>query len=198
MHLLASQNHSQFGIRESVMKLRPSIAFCLLIIANGCQPSPDIQPEATNTLNSTIAPAVEQVFMGEPVKFAVRGNFPLFCTNQHQFSIIQILDSGYRAVQLEHSCIGFVGSGVDEYCENGKIVRNYQGNCSDAISCIENYYVNYEFSWDQQEYVTVTEECEGVTIHRESKQQAPAGKYQVVVNGKVIKEFIIVQTNHKR
>ena len=184
--------------RLDVMKVLLVYAFSFLVITSGCQPAPDIQSEATNTMKPVITPTWEEVYIGEPVKFNVKETFPLFCTNQDQFSIIQILDNGYRRVlKLEHSCFGIVGSGVDEYCENGKIVRNYQGNCSDAISCIENYSVNYEFNWDQQEYVMVTEDCEGKTIRRESRQQVPAGEYQVIVNNKVIKEFVIVQNDHK-
>ncbi len=47
------------------------------------------------------------------------------------------------------------------------------------------------FVWDQKEYVKITEECEGKTIHREVKKQVSEGKYQIIVNGKVIKEFTI-------
>ena len=173
-------------------------AFSFLVITSGCQPSPGIQSEATKTMKPLITPTWEEVYIGESIKFNIKETFHSFCTNQDQFSIIQILDNEYRRVlKLEHSCLGIAGSGVDEYCENGKIVRNYQGNCSDAISCVENFSVNYEFTWDQREYILITEECEGKAIHRELKQQVPAGEYQVIVNNKVIKEFIIIQTNHK-
>jgi hypothetical protein len=179
------------------MKVLLVFAFSFWVITSGCQPATDIQSEAINTMKPAITPSGEEISMGEPVKFTVKETFSLFCTNQDQFSIIQIMDSGYRRIlKLEHSCFGIAGSGVDEYCENGKIVRNYQGNCSDAISCIENYSVNYEFNWDQQEYVMVTEDCEGKTIRRESRQQARAGEYQVIVNNKVVKEFVIVQTDY--
>ena len=167
-------------------KVIPLLAFSLLVITSGCQSSPHIQsPEMTSPW--------EEIPMGKPVQFMVKETFPLFCTNQDQFSINQIVESGSRTLRLEHSCIGIVGSGVDEYCENGKIIQKYQGECSDAISCVADYSVNFEFIWDQQEYIVVTQECEGKTIQRESKQQSPAGKYQVVVNNKVIKEFIILQ-----
>jgi hypothetical protein len=178
------------------MKVLLAFAISFLVITSGCQSSFDIRSKATRPVNPVITPTPDNIRMGEPVKFTVKNTYPLFCTNQDQFTIVQILDSGDRAaIQLEHSCLGFFGSGVDEYCVNGKIVRNYQGECSDAISCIENYSVNYEFNWDQQEYVLVTEECEGITIHRESKQQVPAGKYQVIINNKVIREFMIVQND---
>jgi hypothetical protein len=179
------------------MKVLLVLAFGFLVITSGCQPSSDIQSDATNTTKPVITPTREEIRMGEPIKFTVKDTFPLFCTDQDQFSIRQIFDTGYRAIQLEHSCLGIFGSGVDEYCENGKIVRNYIGNCSDAFSCVENYTVNYEFSWDQQEYVMVTEKCEGIAIHRESKQQVSAGEYQVIVNNKIIREFIIVQNDPK-
>ena len=173
-----------------MMKVLPILAITILAIISGCQPSPNVRSVGT-------APSWEETPMGKPVKFTVKETFPLFCSDQDQFSIIQIIENGTRTIKLEHSCIGIIGSGVDEFCENGKVIRNYQGDCSDAISCVENYSVNYEFSWDQQEYVLVTEQCNGIAIHREAKRQAPAGKYQVVVNKKVIKEFIIVQTIHK-
>lgn len=55
-------------------------------------------------------------------------------------------------------------------------------------------------TWDQQEYVQISEECAGETIHREIKHQVPAGKYQVIVRdmqndevtNRVMKEFIIL------
>ena len=54
--------------------------------------------------------------------------------------------------------------------------------------------MDQEFNWDQQEYVVVTGDCAGEAIRHESRQQAPAGVYQVIVNDKVVKEFIIVQS----
>jgi hypothetical protein len=172
------------------MKALPILAFIFLVITSSCQPSPDLHTPG-------ITSALEKIPMGKPVQFTIKETFPLFCTDQDQFSITQIVENGSRTLKLEHSCIGIVGSGVDEYCENGKIIRKSLGECSDAISCVKDYSVNYVFSWDQQEYVVVTEKCKGLTIQRELKQQAPAGNYQVIVNNKVIKEFIIIQTDQK-
>ena len=172
------------------MKALTILAFGFLVFIHGCQRPTDIQLSRT-------APAVEEVHIGKPVHFTVKETFPLLCTGQTPFSIRQVTENGSRILQLEHSCIGVIGSGMDEYCEQGKIVPVYSGECSDAISCVENYSVNYEFNWDQQEYVLVTEECGGTTIHREIKQQVPAGRYQVIVNHKIIKDFTIIPTDHQ-
>jgi len=135
---------------------------------------------------------------GEPVIFSINTKVKVL-TNELPFKIVN--EKG-ESIKLKHSCVGFVGCGVDEYCENGKIVRKgvYQlcdfskkwcYGCSDAIGQREEY-VNETFVWDQKEYVEITEECEGKTIHREVKKQVPEGKYQIIVNGEVIKEFVIV------
>ena len=172
------------------MKVLTILAFSFVVFVNGCQVPMDIQ-------RSSPAPAAEEVPFGEPVTFTVNETFPLFCTNQDPFSIRQIIEHGSRILNLEHSCIGIIGTGVDEFCEKGQMIAEYSGECSDAISCFENYTVNYEFNWDQQEYVLITQECGGTTIHREIKQQVPAGRYQVIVNNKVIKEFVIIPTDHQ-
>ena len=172
------------------MKVLTVLTFSFLIIASGCQSPTEIQLSRTASTN-------EEIPVGEPVQFTVKETFPLFCTDQEQFLIVQILENGSRELRLEHTCIGLIGSGVDERCVAGRIVRDYTGSCSDAISCEENFSVNYEFNWDQQEYVLITEECEGMTIQRESKQQVPEGRYQVIVNHKVIKDFVIIPANHQ-
>ena len=130
--------------------------------------------------------------------FSINAKVKLW-TNELPFKIVN--EKG-ESIKLKHSCAGFVGSGVDQYCENGKIVNEevYQlcdfskkwcYRCSDAIFQREGY-VNETFVWDQKEYVEITEECEGKTIRREVKKQVPDGKYQIIVNGKVIREFVIV------
>ena len=63
------------------------------------------------------------------------------------------------------------------------------------------FRIDETFTWYQQEYVEISEECGSETIHREIKQQVPAGRYQVVVRdwqndqvvNRVIKEFIITR-----
>ena len=135
---------------------------------------------------------------GEPVIFSINARVKVL-TNELPFKIVN--EKG-ESIKLKHSCVGLVGCGVDQYCENGKIVRKevYQlcdfskkwcYGCSDAIGQREEY-ANETFVWDQKEYVEISEECEGKTIHREVKKQVPQGKYQIIVNGKVIKEFVIV------
>ena len=121
------------------------------------------------------------------------------CTDQLPYSVVQITESGEREVMLKHSCVGIVGTGADQYCENGQIKTEFVGTCSDAIFC-EEQSIRETVTWDQQEYVEISEECAGETIRREIRQQVPEGRYQVVVRdmqndqvaNKVIKEFIIV------
>jgi len=134
---------------------------------------------------------------GEPVEFRVDDSVQI-CTNGLPFSIVK---PNGEHVELKHSCAGIVGSGFDQYCEFGKIVskdvsqlcdfsNKWCGGCSDALTCGEES-IHETFIWDQKEYVEITEECEGKTIHREVEEQVPAGQYQIIVNGKVIKELTI-------
>ncbi len=134
---------------------------------------------------------------GETIKFRIDNTIQI-CTNDLPFSIIK-LDGEY--VRLQHSCMGLVGSGFDQYCENGKIVSEpihqicefpgrWCNGCSDALTCLDKS-IHEIFTWDQKEYIETSEKCEGKTIHREVKKQVPWGKYQIIVGEKVIKEFTI-------
>ncbi len=139
---------------------------------------------------------------GETITFRI-DNTVKICTNGLPFSIIK---SSGESVELKHSCMGFVGSGFDQYCENGKIVskplhqlcdfsEKWCRGCSDVLTCRDEP-IHETFVWDQKEYVEITEECEGKTIHREILKQVPEGKYKIVVydingNEKVINEFTI-------
>ncbi len=113
---------------------------------------------------------------GEPITFSINAKVKLW-TNELPFKIVN--EKG-ESIKLKHSCIGFVGSGIDQYCENGKIVEKavYQlcnfskkwcYGCSDVIFQREEY-VNETFVWDQKEYVEITEECEGKVIRREIRK----------------------------
>ena len=146
---------------------------------------------------SKSSPDGEIYIKGEPVIFSINTKVKLL-TNELPFKIVN--EKG-ESINLKHSCDGEAGCGFDQYCENGKIVNEgvYQlcdfskkwcYRCSDAIFQKEEY-VNETFVWDQKEYVEITEECEDKTIRREVKKQVPEGKYQIIVNGKVIKEFTI-------
>ena len=134
---------------------------------------------------------------GESITFRISDTVQI-CTNGLPFSIIK--PSG-EYVKLKHSSMGIVGSGFDQYCENGKIVskpvhqlcdfsEKWCHGCSDALTCW-NESIHETFTWSQKEYVEITEKCEGKTIRREVEKQVPEGKYQIIVNGKVIKEFTI-------
>lgn len=134
---------------------------------------------------------------GESIKFKIDDNVQI-CTNDLPFSIIK---PNGKSVKLKHSCVGEAGSGFDQYCENGKIVskpvhqlcdfsKKWCRGCSDAITC-GNESIHETFTWNQKEFIEITEKCGGETIHREVKKQVPEGKYQIIVNGKIIKEFVI-------
>lgn len=138
---------------------------------------------------------------GEPVKFRLDDTVQI-CTNRDPLAIKETNGS---YLKLKHSCMGYVGTGVDQYCENGKIVServtdfvaydfsgkdDLYGGCSDIIGCW-NKTVHGTVTWNQKEYVKVTEKCEGKKIQREVKKQVPEGEYQIIVNGEVVKEFLI-------
>lgn len=157
----------------------------------------DIILTDVRNVSLAIEPSEEIYREGELIKFSVNAKVKLW-TNELPFKIVN--DEG-EPVELKHSCAGILGSGFDQYCKFWKIVSKdvYQlcdfsekwcRGCSDAIFQREKN-VDEIFVWDQKEYVEITEECEGKTIHREVKKQVPAGKYQIIVNGKVVKEFTI-------
>jgi len=133
----------------------------------------------------------------EVIEIKINDNVEI-CTNQLPFSI---LNPNGKALQLKHSCTGFVGSGIDQYCENGKKIiedvdilcdfsDKWCRGCSDAIVCGKQN-IRESFLWDQKEYITLTEECEGQSITRQEKQQVPSGSYKIIVDGEVTGEFII-------
>ncbi len=139
---------------------------------------------------------------GETIKFKIDDTVQI-CRNELPYRIVRhdIKKPDIMTIKLQHSCIGEVGSGFDQYCEFGKIVskeistlcdfsKKWCHGCSDALTCW-NESIHETFTWNQKEYVETTEECEGKTIRRELKKQVPEGKYQIITNGKVIKEFII-------
>lgn len=135
--------------------------------------------------------------MGEPVSIRIEDMVQV-CTDKLPYAIVQVTGAGERKVMLQHSCIGFVGRGIDEYCDDGQVTNVDVIYCSDAISC-EDQALDQEAVWDQQGYVEIRELCAGQTIRREVKQQVAPGKYQVVVSDwkeghvetRVIAEFII-------
>jgi hypothetical protein len=163
-----------------------------LLAACGDEATPTGQPTASASIPETYS-------IGEPVPFRVDATVNV-CQGELPYAIVQFTGSGERPVMLTHSCLGIAGVGVDRYCENGQIKTVEVVFCSDAMMC-EDIQVDSTFTWDQQEYVEVSEECAGETIYREIKQQVPAGKYAVtlrfmqdgqVVN-KVLQEFTITE-----
>ena len=142
-----------------------------------------------NQSTSTIIPSKNKTEykQGETIKFRVNDTVQICTSSSLPFFIIK---SSGEYVKLEHSCMGIIGSGFDQYCENGKIRTERVRGCSDAFSCWDES-IHKTFTWDQKEYVEITEECESKIIRREIKKQVPGGKYQIIVNGKIIKEFTI-------
>jgi hypothetical protein len=116
---------------------------------------------------------------GEPVTFRIDDTVHV-CTDELAYAIVQVAASGQRQLMLQHSCVGIVGQGIDQFCENGQVKTEDVRFCSDAIFC-EDQTLDMQVVWDQQEYVQISEDCAGQTIHREVKEQVPAGKYQVIV-----------------
>lgn len=135
---------------------------------------------------------------GDPVAFHLDGTI-YYCAGLPTYSITQLIDNGQRELSLFHSCVGFVGTGIDQYCQNGQVKNVPVGACSDAIPCGEQS-IHATILWDQKEIVTITEQCAGQTIHREIEQQVPIGKYQITaqmflndkITAVIIKEFEIV------
>ena len=154
--------------------------------------------KATAVWMETLEPKIEIYRKGDPVTFQLDDTI-YFCAGQSTFSIAQITENEKRELSLRHSCLGFVGTGTDQYCQDGQVKTVFVGECSDAIPCGKQS-IHGTITWDQKEYVAITEKCAGQTIHREVEQQVPEGNYQitaqVIQNGtimtRVIKEFVIV------
>jgi hypothetical protein len=135
--------------------------------------------------------------LGEPVPFRIKDTVQV-CSDNLPYDIVQVTEAGERRVMLQHSCVGIVGRGIDQYCDNGQITIVDVIYCSDAISC-EDQALDEEVVWDQQEFVEISEQCAGQTIHREVKEQVAPGEYRVVVSDwvdghvetRVIAEFAI-------
>ncbi len=164
-------------------------------------PTPSEVPATTAAPTATSTVATYQI--GEPVPFSIDDTVYLchYFYDEIPYTIVQVTAAGEREVALRHSCTGFIAQGVDEYCEDGKVktVNVAVGECSDEVGCGETA-VNETFTWDQREYVVVTEACAGETIRREEVRQVPAGEYKIVVQQQteteeivtnVIKEFVI-------
>jgi hypothetical protein len=118
--------------------------------------------------------------IGELVTFRIRDTVHV-CDNDLAYSIVQVTGGAERKLMLQHSCIGIVGRGIDQYCDDGQITIVDVIYCSDAVFC-EDQTLDQEVVWDQQEYVQISQECAGQTIHREVLQQVAPGTYQVVVS----------------
>jgi len=153
--------------------------------------------KATAVWMSTLEPKIAIYRKGDPVTFDLDDTI-YFCAGQSTFSIARITENEKRELSLSHSCLGVVGTGTDQYCQDGQVKTVFVGGCSDAIPCGKQS-IHETITWNQKEYVAITEKCAGQTIHREVEQQVPEGKYQittrVIQNGtimtRVIKEFVI-------
>jgi len=154
--------------------------------------------KATAVWIGTLEPKIEIYRKGDPVIFDLDDTI-FFCAGQSTFSIARITENEKRELSLSHSCLGFLGTGTDQYCQDGQVKTVFVGGCSDAIPCGKQS-IHETITWNQKEYAAITENCAGQTIHREVEQQVPEGNYQitarVIQNGtimtRVIKEFVIV------
>ena len=185
------------------------LLWLVIILLSACQgdASGTTSPPATIAVavSPTATHVVETYQAGEPVTFEVDNQVYVcqYYKDQIPYTIWQVTATETREVALRHSCIGIGAQGQDEYCEAGEIRIEYVevGNCSDDIGC-GTMAIQETFTWDQQEYVRVMEECAGETIVREVRQSVPVGKYQIVIEQqtaageivtRVIKEFMIVE-----
>jgi hypothetical protein len=154
--------------------------------------------ENPNVAGTGTRPNIEIYRKGDPVTFHLDDTI-YFCAGQSTYSIVQLIEGGTRELGLNHSCLGFVGTGVDQYCQDGQVKTVYVGECSDAIVC-EERLIHGAITWNQKEYIIITENCAGQVIRREVEQQVPAGAYQIILKviqnekivRKVVKEFLIV------
>lgn len=132
---------------------------------------------------------------GEAIKFKIDGKVMITKQGDEELPPYFIKDGTGNRLQLRHSCAGELGTGYDEYCENGKIKTVEVVHCSDVFQSSEQV-IHRTYTWGQKAYFRIEEECEGKTIHREILNQVPVGKYKIVVydingNEKLIKEFTI-------
>ncbi len=130
---------------------------------------------------------------GETVEFTLSNYLVEYCSD---FLPYQITDSEGESLNIKHSCAGIVGRGVDLYCQAGEIiVENTDDRCSDAIDCGVKK-VSGTFSWDQNIFWSIQEECQGKTISHEESSLVPSGTYHVLItdaDGQVTKEkFTII------
>ena len=117
--------------------------------------------------------------VGEVVAFRIEDTVYV-CSDRMPYAIVQVTGGEERPVALRHSCLGEVGMGSDQFCENGQVQEIVVRTCSDVIFC-EDEALDLEVAWDQQAYVQISEKCGEQTIVREVKEQVAAGEYQVVV-----------------
>lgn len=147
---------------------------------------------------ATLEPNIETYRKGDPISFHLN-DIIYSCAGQSTYSIVQLIEGGTRELSLNHSCLGYAGTGVDQYCQGEQVKTVYVGECSDAMVC-EERSIQGTMTWNQKEYIAVTENCVGEVIRREVEQQVPAGSYQVILKvvqnekivRKVVKEFLIV------
>ncbi len=172
------------------------IVLSLISLASACSRArmPNEDPKVVRI--GTQEPGPEVYREGEAV--TVRAEDTVYwCTDRPAYSIVQVGAHQARTLRLNHSCLGFVGTGIDQYCRDGQVQLAYVGYCSDAILCEKGPLG--EIRWDQSEYTTVTESCGGQDIQREVEGQAPPGVYQIIINTfqgdtvvpKVVKEFVL-------
>jgi hypothetical protein len=164
------------------VEMKPLITFSLLVVIMiiACSQTTKIStPSETPNEHGDTLPilTIETYQPGESISFTIDDRIYI-CEDELPYRIVQITEPRDRKLNLEHTCLGFAGSGVDQFCENGEVKSVEVVFCTDVMFC-EEESINQTFNWDQLEFVQVSEDCAGTTIFREIQEQAPEGIYQV-------------------
>ena len=116
---------------------------------------------------------------GETIIFNIKGTV-ITETNNLPF-IIE--DSEGKIVNLEPMCVGLVGRGHFNLCENESYRQEYYkkninlvgcSGCTDALSPSKKQFININYIWSQTEFINKTN-------YNELPTQVKQGRYKVIV-----------------
>jgi hypothetical protein len=146
-----------------------------------------------------IIPDQEEYYPGEPVVFTLRGRIML--AKEADGTVIyppfSIWNDQMEKIGLRHSCAKGTVRAYDQFCRKGVVKEVEVERCPDAFF---NDYgdIDQKFTWDQQSYVELTEQCGGYPARREIKKQVPPGKYRIVACNSIqscVEKEIIIRAN---
>jgi hypothetical protein len=141
----------------------------------------------------------EEYYPGEPVVFTIRGRVML--AKEADGTVIyppfSIWNDQMKKIDLRHSCAKGTVRAYDQFCQRGVIKEVEVDRCPNAFF---NDYGNIDqkFTWDQQSYAEVTEQCGAHTARREIKKQVPPGKYRIVACNSIqscVEKEILIRDN---